>query len=426
MSSRFHQKYHRYNHHSVVPSVGGNQAYPDAGYDPIASFDSPFQGTFFSQGDLVTTKNLSAGTNLIVERDGNIKSNLTLGFNLSVGNNLLVGKDVRILGDLSVLGQTTTLETEVYVTSAIDIQNVGVGPALKVTQSGTTPIAWFIDREGSSVIIANNSYMGIGTTTPLTDLHVKRDQGQPSEIRVEGDQPSISLVNGGATKKFEMLQSSGGATIVKSNSFSEALGEVYKIQLPPDAGGGDVVTILSGGNVGISTIAPNKKLTVNGELSSSNTTYAPRISINTSQSTKELTINGSLSCGQLIIPNSTVVLPTSGSIALPPTNDVVFKNQTNSLAVSAFNNGVSNVVYTLTNKGAHSIFIQSSSRLSVRGESWSSKKWSFFKCNNNVNPFRTWSYFKCANGGSTATELELAPNFSCSLRMDNETNGSIW
>ena len=396
MSSRFHQKYHRYNHHSVAPSVGGNQAYPDAGYDPIASFDSPFQGTFFSEGDLVTTENLSAGTNLIVEQDAIIKSNLTLGYDLSVGNNIRVGKDVFILGDLNVYGQTTTLETQVYVTSAIDIQNIGNGPALKVTQAGTTPIAWFVDKEGSSVIIANNSYVGIGTTTPVTDLHVKRESGQPAEMRVEGDEPVLSMINSSA-KRFDVTHKSSGSVVIKADSYSSLLGEVYKIQLPSEAGGGDVVTILSGGNVGIGTIAPNK----------------------------ELTVSGSLSCTELIIPNSTTLLPTS-TVILPSTNDVVFDNQTNSVSISAFSNGVSNVMYTLTNKGSHSIFVQSSTRLFVRGESWTSRKWSFFKCNGNTNPFRTWSYFKCLSGGNNANELELAPNFSCSLRMNNATHGSVW
>lgn len=41
MSNRFHNKFHRYNHHSTkLPEYG------DSGYDPIASKDAPFLGEF--------------------------------------------------------------------------------------------------------------------------------------------------------------------------------------------------------------------------------------------------------------------------------------------------------------------------------------------------------------------------------------------
>jgi len=49
MSSRFHNKFHRHNHHTVST---GDPRYPDASYDPIASPDSPFQGDFILNGSL--------------------------------------------------------------------------------------------------------------------------------------------------------------------------------------------------------------------------------------------------------------------------------------------------------------------------------------------------------------------------------------
>jgi hypothetical protein len=49
MSSRFHNKWHRHNHHTV-PTNDPN--YPDSAHDPIASPDSPFQGTFALNGML--------------------------------------------------------------------------------------------------------------------------------------------------------------------------------------------------------------------------------------------------------------------------------------------------------------------------------------------------------------------------------------
>ena len=49
MSSRFHNKYHRHNHHTL-PILDAR--YPDASHDPIASPDSPFQGDFVLNGTL--------------------------------------------------------------------------------------------------------------------------------------------------------------------------------------------------------------------------------------------------------------------------------------------------------------------------------------------------------------------------------------
>ena len=49
MSSRFHNKYHRHNHHT---SAINDPRYPDSSHDPIASHDSPFQGDFVLNGTL--------------------------------------------------------------------------------------------------------------------------------------------------------------------------------------------------------------------------------------------------------------------------------------------------------------------------------------------------------------------------------------
>ena len=49
MSSRFHNKYHRHNHHTTGTF---DPRYPDSGHDPIASHDSPFLGPFVMVGTL--------------------------------------------------------------------------------------------------------------------------------------------------------------------------------------------------------------------------------------------------------------------------------------------------------------------------------------------------------------------------------------
>lgn len=92
MSSLYHQKYHRHNHHTLPLS---SDVYPDTSLDPIASYESPFQGDFVLDGCL-----LSQGLK------GTSKS---VGVTLSSDDIALhaIG-DVNIHGNLSVKDITIT------------------------------------------------------------------------------------------------------------------------------------------------------------------------------------------------------------------------------------------------------------------------------------------------------------------------------
>ena len=57
MGNRFHNKYHRHNHHSAISS---GDLYPDSAFDPIASRESPFKGEFYTEGSITTTQSISA------------------------------------------------------------------------------------------------------------------------------------------------------------------------------------------------------------------------------------------------------------------------------------------------------------------------------------------------------------------------------
>jgi hypothetical protein len=52
--NRFHSKFHRKNHHTNTDSNN-----PDAGHDPIASQDAPFQGDFFLNGSLSASQGIT-------------------------------------------------------------------------------------------------------------------------------------------------------------------------------------------------------------------------------------------------------------------------------------------------------------------------------------------------------------------------------
>ena len=72
MSSRFHNKYHRHNHHT---SAINDPRYPDSSHDPIASHDSPFQGDFVLNG-ILSADNL-AFTSASVTPGGTLTSSVS-------------------------------------------------------------------------------------------------------------------------------------------------------------------------------------------------------------------------------------------------------------------------------------------------------------------------------------------------------------
>jgi alpha-tubulin suppressor-like RCC1 family protein len=69
MSSRLHNKFHRHNHHTT--SVN-NPNYPDAAYDPIASYTSPFNGPLVVQGNYSTAPTTKSTSAVAIDVAGDI------------------------------------------------------------------------------------------------------------------------------------------------------------------------------------------------------------------------------------------------------------------------------------------------------------------------------------------------------------------
>jgi hypothetical protein len=92
--NRFHNKLHRHNHHSEPTDRNGK--YPESAYDPIASFDSPFKGEFYSEGNIITTDSLSAGTSAYALKaaiNTNVTdSQLTVNGTISCSDSFFTGK----------------------------------------------------------------------------------------------------------------------------------------------------------------------------------------------------------------------------------------------------------------------------------------------------------------------------------------------
>ena len=179
MSNRFHNKFHRHNHHTAPTDRDG--LYPDSAYDPIASRESPFQGEFYSVDQITTTDSVLVGQTLSAT-DGRFTQNvridnyLTVFNDISAGRNIIVDNDVWISGNLTVLGDTTQLDTLVYATSALSVVNSGTGPAVFVKQTGNQPVAQFFDDDIPALVIdGRNSapgYVGINTLTPNEQLTI--------------------------------------------------------------------------------------------------------------------------------------------------------------------------------------------------------------------------------------------------------------
>jgi len=156
-NARFHNKWHRRNHHSL-PSTG----YPDSANDPIASPAEPFQGDFHLTGSL------SAHQNLYV--DGNAS----------------------VMGNLSVYGDFTYLDTVVTVTSALSVINHGTGPALTVEQWGQQPIARFVDGDAvggplNVLYLDNDGYTIFKGTSALEKFNYYSNSVQKMDVTINGN-----------------------------------------------------------------------------------------------------------------------------------------------------------------------------------------------------------------------------------------------
>ena len=228
MSNRFHNKFHRHNHHTRPTDRDGK--YPDSAYDPIASPDSPFEGEFYVDGNITTLSSISAigtatigtipiGTtndvivkslgNVIETRianpaiwdttakfisasDGDLSVNYLIkavnsnGINESIiyddGSLIYVGGNLTVSGNLTALGDSYFANTLFTTTSAISVVNTGPGPALYVYQGpGTSDVASFYDGDGIEVLHIGNASpgqsgkVGVGTSDPNKELTVIGD-----------------------------------------------------------------------------------------------------------------------------------------------------------------------------------------------------------------------------------------------------------
>ena len=300
----------------------------------VAGNDSFVIGTGITNSASNTTfiNNLSATGS--IHTTGSLSANGALhasGY-LSVDGNSLVKGDSTICGNLSVTGDFTCLETTVSTTSALSVTNAGTGPALYVCQTGIQPIAHFIDSNGSDIIFADdgkvglgvaapgerltiagnlsasgllkahttctgtisstspydnyfNGNVGIGTAVPDYPLHVDQTTNGEPGITLQGADPTFYFYDDtNATNSMKLAYNGSSNVGLQFKIYNNDTGSVTSTPMGINTLGnltvGNSISAIGSddnyfsGKVGLGVTAPDEKLTVAGNLSSSGCIHA--------------------------------------------------------------------------------------------------------------------------------------------------------
>ena len=108
-------------------------------------------------------------------------------------------------------------------------------------------------QNGSNIFNNNGGNVGIGLNVPLAPLHIKKDN---EALRIEGTSAYLSFYNAAGTVPKSFMQSSGDNLFLGTSTGNTAgITQLYSNANP-------LMTLLPTGNVGIGTVAPDEKLTV--------------------------------------------------------------------------------------------------------------------------------------------------------------------
>jgi hypothetical protein len=215
----------------------------------IASLTSNIDLTYST----LTNINTIAVDNLTAVTNGNIYFS---GKSLSNIENMYVSKDVFISGslrasNLEIFGETTLLQTTTCNTDQFTITNYNTGPALVVTQQGTTsPVATFRSASGTdpALFINNTGWVGLGTETVNSQLHVW-DTASATVDTIE----IIEATNAARQAQLKLQNVQTNATLTALTSGTVTLANNGAFPLTLGTNGTDKIRIDSAGNVGVGT-----------------------------------------------------------------------------------------------------------------------------------------------------------------------------
>ena len=202
-----------------------------AGYATVFSINSANYGSVYSTVDsnssnwnsvFTTTNSNSASWNTAYSYSTVYSTNSASYATISYVANYLplsggsVVGDLTIFGNLTAYGTTTFLDTQVVVTSAMHVTNLGTGPALVVNQVGPQPIVDFQDDNVTVFRIADDGLVGIMTTTPNVELTVKGAISATGDVTFNSSLNLMPTVSGAAiilgAKSFYVYSGAGDVT----------------------------------------------------------------------------------------------------------------------------------------------------------------------------------------------------------------------
>ena len=171
------------------------------------------------------------------------------------------GVKLEVLGASSAIG----IDNEI-----ISIQTATANHRLSLGVNSADEYAWIRSSKNGTelpLILSNGGNVGIGTTDPLSRLHVTLGNGQDGSIKAGGDAQSLGLM-------LEYDQTGDTeSTITSNSSVTSNPGALLKIRTCSDVNPNQLV-LKGDGNVGIGTTSPGTyKLNVNGNVFASS--YTP-------------------------------------------------------------------------------------------------------------------------------------------------------
>lgn len=166
---------------------------------------------------------------------------------------------------------------------------------------------------GNSVYITSTGNVGIGTSTPESQFHIKSTG--PINLILEADSDNLN-----ETDNARIILKQDGAQVISRIGYANNTNDLeivneFANDIILSTANTEVVRIVSGGNVGIGTSTPNAKLAVTGTANISGNT----------------TIGGNLTSVNLFIGNSTVNSTVNSST-------IFSKNGNSSVQISGINN----------------------------------------------------------------------------------------
>jgi hypothetical protein len=332
-NARFHDKLHRKNHHTN-PTVG----FADSATDPIASPSEPFQGDFVLNGKLSASSGIEI---LSANVSGDIYCNNIHVSSVTYTNFISGNSTETIISDGALTGygaNTLTLDygkaiynkvnnnTIMYMNST----NVGIGtvtPNEKLTVSGsissgnimyvannavigststnvtgTSATLRFVSSNNKNYIQSGENFVhdsatpllfttmfsdtewarfdkygnfGIGTSYPTEKLHVNGNLLVTGNISALGDTTQIDTTI--VTTSAIIIDTLGTTDALRVTQRGTGNAILVEDDTNPDS---SAFVVNSAGDVGIGTITPNQKLTVNGNISSNAVIYGSTFSFN--------------------------------------------------------------------------------------------------------------------------------------------------